>query len=177
MKEVKNMKKKISIVLGGLLAVAVLFGAASVTTAYAQDGTPPTPPAGQPGDGPGHDGRRGMGETELTAAATVLGMTADEISAALKEGKTLDDLATTAGVDIQKVQDAISAAHAVEMRARIEAGIADGTISQEKADWLLEGLDKGFLDGPGFGFGGPHGGRPGEQPGDQLVPPTQATDQ
>jgi hypothetical protein len=54
------------------------------------------------------------------------------------------------------------------MRARIEAGVADGTISQEKATWLLEGLDKGFLDGPGFGFGGPHGGRPG-------TPPTQPT--
>ena len=160
------MKKKISILIGGLLAIAMLFGAASVTTAYAQDGTPPTPPAGQQGDGHGHGGGRGMGETELAAAAKVLGMTTDEISTALKDGKTLDDLATTAGVDIQDVKDAISAVHAVEMRARIEAGVADGTISQEKADWLLEGLDKGFLDGPGFGFGGPHGGKPG-------TPPTQ----
>jgi hypothetical protein len=100
-------------------------------------------------------------------------MTTDELSTALKDGKTLADLATTAGVDIQDVQDAISAAHAVEMRARIEAGVADGTISQEKATWLLEGLDKGFLDGPGFGFGGPHGGRPGTPP----TQPTQSADQ
>jgi hypothetical protein len=169
------MKKKISIVLGGLLAIAILFGAASVTTAYAQDATPPAPPTGQPGDGPGHHGGRGMGETELKAAATVLGITTDEISAALKEGKTLDDLASTAGVDIQKVQDAISAARAEEMRTRIAAGVTDGTISQEKADWLLEGLDKGFLDGPGFGFGfgGPHG----DKPGDQSAPPTQPANQ
>jgi hypothetical protein len=169
------MKKKISILIGGLLAVAILFGAASVTTAHAQDGTPPTPPTGQPGDGlgPGHGGRRGMGETELVAAAKVLGMTTDEISTALKDGKTLDDLAITAGVDIQDVQDAISAAHAVEMRTRIEAGVADGTISQEKATWLLEGLDKGFLDGPGFGFGGPHDGQPGTPP----AQPTQSAGQ
>ena len=40
-----NMKKKISILIGGLLAVAMIFGAARVTTAYAQDGTQPTPPA------------------------------------------------------------------------------------------------------------------------------------
>jgi hypothetical protein len=172
-----NMKKKISILIGGLLAVAMLFGAASVTTAYAQDGTPSTPPAGLPGDGHGRGGGRGMGETELAAAAKVLGMTTDELSTALKDGKTLADLATTAGVDIQDVQDAISAAHAVEMRARIEAGIADGTISQEKADWLLEGLDKGFLDGPGFGFGGPHDGGRGERPADQSVQPTQPADQ
>jgi hypothetical protein len=167
-KRCKNMKKKISIVLGGLLAIAMLFGAASVSTAYAQDDTPPTPPAGQPGARPDHGGKRGMGKTELTAASAVLSMTADELSAALEAGKTLDELATTAGVDIQDVKDAISAAHAVEMRASIEAGVSDGTISQEKADWLLEGLDKGFLDGHGFGFGGPRGGKPG-------TPPTQAT--
>jgi len=165
------MKKKISILIGGLLAVAMLFGAVSVTTAYAQDGTPSAPTTGQPGDGRGHGGGRGLGQPELEAAAKVLGMTTDELSTALKDGKTLADLATAAGVDIQDVQDAISAAHAVEMRARIEAGVADGTISQEKADWLLEGLDKGFLDGPGFGFGfgGPRGGQPAQ--------PTQTPDQ
>jgi len=167
------MKKKNSILLGGLLAIAMLFGAASVTTAYAQDGTPATPIADQKGDGHGHGGGHGMGETELAAAATVLGMTPDEISTALKDGKTLTDLAATAGVDIQDVQDAISAAHAVEMRAHIEAGVADGSLLQEKATWLLEGLDKGFLDGPGFGFGGPHDGQPGTPP----TQPTQSADQ
>ena len=101
-----------------------------------------------------------MGETELAAAAKVLGMSSDELSTALKDGKTLDDLAATAGVDIQDVKDAITAVHAEEMRTRIEAGVADGTISQDKADWLLEGLDKGYLDGPGPGFGGPRGDRP-----------------
>jgi hypothetical protein len=99
------MKKKISILIGAMVAVAMLFGAAKVTTAYAQDGTPATPVAGQDGDKHGHGGR-GMGESELAAAATVLGMTSDEISAALKDGKTLYDLAATAGVDIQDVRDA-----------------------------------------------------------------------
>jgi hypothetical protein len=164
------MKQKILILIGGLLAVAMLFGAASVTTAYAQDGTPSTPVAGQDGGRHGHGGR-GMGETELAAAAKVLGMTTDEVTTALKAGKTLEDLAATAGVDIQDVKDAISAAHAVEMRARIEAGVAAGAISQEKAGWLLEGLDKGFLDdGHGFGFGGPRGDKPATQP-------TQSADQ
>ena len=44
------------------------------------------------------------------------------------------------------------------MRDRIAQAVADGTMTQEKADWLLEGLDKGFLDGPGFGFGPGFGG-------------------
>lgn len=154
------MKKKIMIVLGSLLAVALVFGAIRATTAYAQGST--TMQFGDGGHGHGGGGR-GLGDTELAAAAKVLGMTTDELSTALKSGKTLQDLATTAKVDIKDVQAAITAAHAEEMRAQIKAGVADGTISQEKADWLLEGLDKGFLDGPGFGIGGLHGNHPAVQ--------------
>jgi hypothetical protein len=149
----------------------------SVKTAYAQEGTPPTPVAGQPSDGHGHGGR-GLGPVELEAAAKILDMTPDELSTALKDGKTLADLATAARVDIQAVQDAITAAHAEEMRTRIAQSVADGTMTQAKADWLLEGLDKGYLDGPGFGFGfgGPHG-KPGEQLDPTNVQPTQPANQ
>jgi hypothetical protein len=160
------MKNKISILIGGLLAVALIFGAWSVTTAYAQEGTPPTPTTGQPGDGKGPHGFRGLGDVELKAAADALGMTADEVSTALKDGKTLEQLAADAGVDLQTVQDAIKAAHAEEMRTQIDQAVTDGKMTQDKANWLLEGLDKGYLDGPGFGFefgGGPHG-RPGGGP-------------
>ena len=161
------MKKKISILIGGLLAVAMLFGAVSVSTAYAQRGS--LTPFSDHG-GPGRGGR-GLGQAELEAAAKVLDMTADELSAALQEGKTLEDLATAAGVDIQDVKDAITAVHETELRARINAGVADGSISQEKADWLLEGLDKGFLDGPVFGMG--HGG--GHHDNQSAVDGTQPT--
>jgi hypothetical protein len=164
------MKKKISILIGSLLAVAVLLAGVRVTTAYAQDGTPPTPPWGQPGDERGHGGR-GLGETALAAVAEVLGLTTDEVSTALSGGQTLEDLATATGMDIADVRAAIQAAHAVDMRAKIEAGVADGSISQDKADWLLEGLDKGYLDGPaGFGFGGPRGEKPGK-PGQPTATP------
>ena len=164
------MKKKISILIGGLLAVAVLFGAYNVKTAYAQESTTSNPVMQRGGHG--HGGERDLGQPELEAAAKVLGMTADELSTALADGKTLEDLATSAKVDIQDVKDAITAVHAEEMRAQIEAGVGDGTISQEKADWLLEGLDKGFLEGRGFGIGGPHGhgGRPDTQSDTTTVP-------
>jgi len=39
------------------------------------------------------------------------------------------------------------------LRERIEQAVSDGTMTQEKADWLQEGLEKGFLDGPGLVFG------------------------
>lgn len=116
-----------------------------------------------------------LGSTELVAAAKALGMTSDELTTALQSGKTLEQLATDKGVDLQTVKDAINAAHAAEMRTQIQQAVTDGTMTQDKADWLLEGLDKGYLDGPGFGFGGPHGhgnfgGLPGEVPSAQ---PTQ----
>lgn len=177
------MKNKLPMLLGGFLAVLVVLGAVSAGIAYADDTTPPDPTT-LPADGRGprgpHEGR-GLGATELEAAAKVLGMTSDELSTALKDGQTLEELATAAGVDIQDVQEAISTVHAEEMRTQIEQAVTDGTMSQDKADWLLEGLDKGYLDGGnGFGLDFGHGGRggPGGQPpadGQQPVQPTQVT--
>ena len=118
-----------------------------------------------------------LGTTELDAAAKALGMTTDELTAALKAGKTLEQVATDKGVDIQTVKDAIQAAHADEMRTQIKQAVSDGTMTQEKADWLNEGLDKGFLDGPdGFGPGfGDHHGR-GDAPG-MFAPPAEGNSQ
>ena len=59
---------------------------------------------------------------------------------------------------MQEIKDALSAVRETEMRDRISQAVTDGAITQEHADWLLEGLDKGFLNSPGFGSGG-HFGR------------------
>jgi hypothetical protein len=166
------MKTKKSILIGGLLVALLVIGVVGATNAYAQTPTNTPLHQGGPGDGRG----RGLGQVELEAAAKVLGMTTDELSSALQGGKTLEQLAQDANVDIQAVQDAIQAAHATEMRTRIQQAVTDGTITQENADWLLEGLDKGFIGGPGafgfgHGFGGPHG--PGAGTGNTQTPPTQ----
>jgi hypothetical protein len=86
-------------------------------------------------------------------------------------------VATDKGVDIQTVKDAIQAAHADEMRTQIKQAVTDGTMTQAKADWLNEGLDKGFLSGPdGFGPGfGDHHGR-GDAPG-MFAPPAEGNSQ
>jgi hypothetical protein len=47
------------------------------------------------------------------------------------------------------------------MQTRIEEALAEGEISQDQADWLLMGLEKGYLDGPFFKIGGRGGNRPG----------------
>jgi hypothetical protein len=161
------MKNKMSILIAGLLAALLVVGVIGATNALAQSSTNTLFHGRGPGDGHGF----GLGQVELEAAAKALGMTTDELSSALQSGKTLEQLATDKGVDLQTVQDAINAAHREEIRSRIQQGLTDGTISQEKADWLLEGLDKGFLDGPGFGFGfGPHGPRPDQAPSAQPTP-------
>ena len=164
------MKKKMSIVIAGLLAALLVVGVIGATGAFAQ-GSATTLLHGR---GPGGGGRGfGLGQVELEAAAKVLGMTADELSTALQSGKTLEQVATDKGVDIQKVKDAIQAAHATEVRDRIQQALKDGTITQANADWLLEGLDKGYIGVPGaFGFGGPHGPGLGDAP---VAQPTQQT--
>jgi hypothetical protein len=162
------MKNKMSILIGGLLVALLVVGVIGATSAYAQSST------GTLLHGRGPGGGRGLGLVGLQVAAEALDMTTDELITALQSGKTLEELADEAGVELQDVQDAIQAAREVEMRERIEQAVADGTMTQEKADWLSEGLEKGFLDGPGFGFGfGPHGPRPDEAP---TAEPTQTSE-
>ncbi|HLO33310.1 MAG TPA: hypothetical protein VK249_29450 [Anaerolineales bacterium] len=162
------MKNKRPILIAGLLVALLVAGVIGATSAYAQS------PSNTPfhGRGPGGGDGPGMGRAELAAAAKALSMTTDELSSALQSGKTLEQLASDKGVDLQTVKDAINTVHREEVRSRIQQGLSDGTLSQEKADWLLEGLDKGFLDGPGFGFG-PHG--PGFGPGQQAQPTQQSS--
>ncbi len=119
-----------------------------------------------------------LDSAELDAAAQVLGMTPDELSTQLKAGKTLSDLAAAKGVTLQSVQDAIQTARRTEMTAQIKQAVTDGQMTQAKADWLLEGLNKGYLDGPGgfgfgrgFGFGGPGPGH-GQPPAQTAPTPT-----
>lgn len=152
------MKNKTWLLIGGLMIVVLAVGAIGATRAFAQ-GPVDTPLHG--GRGPGG---RGLSDEALAAAAEVLDMTADEVTAALQSGKTLQDLAEEAGVDIEDVRAAIQAVRETEMRERIAQAVEDGTITQEHADWLLEGLEKGFLNGPGgFGLGhGPKGPPPVE---------------
>ena len=155
------MNKKFGWVIGALVIALLAVGVYGTTTVLADEDNPPHP-FGERGPG-GPDGPRGgrfLDGAALEAVANVLDMSTDDLSTALQDGKTLQELADAAGVDMQAVKDALNTVHQTEMRDRIAQAVADGTMTQEKADWLLEGLDKGFLDGPGFGFGPGFGGHP-----------------
>ena len=92
-------------------------------------------------------------------AAEALGLTPQEFFAESHDaGKSLTEIAEEQGVDVQAVYDAMEAARGEAMRAGIQQAVEDGSMSQEQADWLLEGLDQGFFPGGrGFGFGRGHG--------------------
>jgi len=104
----------------------------------------------------------GQTDTEMEAAAKVLGMTADQLSTQLWGGRTLADLATKANVKVEDVQAAMTAARTAAEKAQIEQAVKDGKITREQADWMLQGIDKGYGRGAGFmGRGGMGGGSMG----------------
>jgi hypothetical protein len=145
----------------GIVALLVL-GALTVAmtgSALAQEETPTPAPEAHGWYGWGHGFGRGMGgQVGLEAIAEALGMTADELSLQLWGGKTIADLAEEKGVDLQVLQDAVTAAQEAATRDAIEQAVTDGTLSREQADWLLQGLDNGYWGGHGFGGFGGRGG-------------------
>ena len=161
-----------------LVAIVAALGISSA--AMAQSSTTPTPGTGAPTApttqvapdmqrGPGGPGLHS--QVALDAAAKALGLTTDELQAQLWGGKTLADIATAQGVDIADVQAAVLAAEKAETKTAIADAVTAGTLTQAKADWLLEGLNAGYwgagaegAQGVGFGMGPGgfdmgHGGR------------------
>ena len=89
------MKRRSWMIAGGALVALVLVGALSAVAVHAQTPTPPTAPDGTTlTNGRGPHGPRALSQAELDAAAKVLGITADDLSAQLASGSTLDQIAT-----------------------------------------------------------------------------------
>ena len=164
------MNKKFGWAIGALVIALLTIGVYGATTVYADESAPPQHPFGERGPG-GLHGERNLDGIALEAVAGALNIEPDEVTSALESGKTLQDLADEAGVDIQVVRDALAAARDATMREQIAQAVTDGTMSQDKADWLLEGLDKGYLDGPDFGLGRGFGGHPDKG----MAPPATST--
>ena len=93
--------------------------------------------------------------------AELLGFDREELHDMLQAGTTIQELADEAGIDLEAFRDEMMANRQEDMGTRIEEALAAGEISQDQADWLLEGLEKGYLEGPFFKMGGRGGGRPG----------------
>ena len=140
----------------GICMIAVLaFGATRIV--LAQDETPPTTTDSDevPGFRHGMMGGRGLhgSQAGLDAVAEALGMTTDELQAALQDGKTLADLAEEKGVEIQALRDAAEAAEKTARIEQIEQAVTDGDLTREQADWMIEGIQNGYGMQSGLKFG------------------------
>ena len=137
--------------------------------------------------GPPHSLRGGgllgvEGQAADEAAAKVLGMSVEDLQAALREGSTLADLAKKQGKDVDTLVDALVAV----AKERVAEGVKAGKITQETADRIEKTLEQRVRTvvqngRPAFGaMGGPRmhlKGGPGHEgwPGPDLkrIPDTE----
>jgi hypothetical protein len=143
-------------ILAGAALLVALLGVFVAVPALADPTTPTPTPKITNGWGRGF-GCFGGSWTEFDAAAKALGLTPEQLFAELHAGKSLSDIATAKGIDLQKVYDAMNADRIEAMKASIQQAVKDGKMTQEQADWLLKGMELGFYPkgrGFGHGFGG-----------------------
>ena len=126
---------------------------------------------------------RAWAADDITAAAKAIGVTEAELTTALQGGQTIADVATSKGVDVQTVIDAMVAAEKTEIQADVDAG----TITQAQADQRIADLTAHETDEvngtftPGMGGGpGRHGQPPsnpsnGSSDGSSTTPSTTST--
>lgn len=173
------MKKVIGISIVAILAVLV-FGFAGLV--YAQDSTPdqPVPGQGIPAQGQmgggrwaGQGGMRGgmqagatglWHEAMIASLAEAFGMTPETLQARLDAGETIWQVAEPLGWTSEQLQ-----AKMIEARgAAIQQAVADGLMTQERADFMAQRMNQGWPEGFGPGSTncdgtgqaqGRHGGR------------------
>ena len=97
------------------------------------------------------------------AVAEALGLTPQELFSELHGGKTIAEVAEERGVDADEIREALEEARAEMMEERILQAVENGRITEEQSEWMLEGLEKGFLPrergaGRGRGVGPGRGG-------------------
>ena len=140
-------------------ALAPLVSAGTITQAQADaviEALQAAKPEGRHGPGPG------IVHASIDTAAKALGVTSEELRTALRDGKSVADVAGEKGVDVQVVIDALVA----EAQERIATAVSDGRITQAQADERLATLTDDvtkIVNGEGRGFGRGRGpGRGGD---------------
>jgi len=141
-------------------ALAGLVEDGSITDAQADEVATTLAGSGLGGHGHGHGG----GRLDLSAAATALDMTEDELREALRADDTsLADVAGQQGVEVATLVDALVTAQ----QERIDQAVEDGDLTQEQADERLADLEERVterVNSDDWGHRGP-GGR-GERDGE-----------
>ena len=118
------------------------------------------------GHGPGRPdagwgGSRRVGPVSLTTAAATIGIPADDLRDALRDGQTLAEVAAANDVEPQAVIDALVA----EAAERLDDAVADGRLDQDDADERRQGLTERITEAVNEGIDrfGPEGVAPRRQ--------------
>jgi hypothetical protein len=154
--------KKRILLSGGVIGVLLLASLLGAVVVSAQEDTPdaeaPSFSRGRHSDG--LLGWAGSGQWSVfDAAAEALGLSPVELFTELHAGQSLDEVAEAHGVDVDTVHEAMDAVREDATRDAIAQAVADGEMTQEHADWMLEGIEQGFLPrGRGSGHGPGRGG-------------------
>jgi polyhydroxyalkanoate synthesis regulator phasin len=116
------------------------------------------------------DPQRGPGGPSVIpeAAAQALGITLDQLMEKLTDAKTLAAVAEAQGISVEDFQAALL----TQVKAQLDALVADGKLTQEQADSMMQNtkdnIDKIVnFEGRMGGSGGPRGG-----PGPGFGPPS-----
>lgn len=123
---------------------------------------------GPRGMGKGFMGPRGGfmgrgGDSIIGLIAEELGLSVQDLFAELQDGKTLRELASEKGLDVE----AITAKHLAQLEENLKQAVEDGKITQNQADWMLKQAEEmvpNMLDNTWegrFPGGHPGGRRPG----------------
>jgi len=131
------MKKIILIVA----LVVLAMGALGVGVALAQDETPP--PA-----------RGWMHEYIEQALAEKLGLTEEQVEEEFAAGKTMYQIALDNGIAEDEIASFLTEVHT----AAFDKAVADGVITREQADFMLERMQSRWQNGYGNGTCPMHGG-------------------
>jgi hypothetical protein len=142
------MKKTLLIVA----LVVLALGALSVGVVLAEGGQPPVN-----GFGGGMMWGGGYGPMHtyvVSAFAAELDLTVDEVNTRLQSGETMYQIAIAEGIAEDQIADFLTKVHT----AAFDKAVADGALTREQADWMLQRMQTMAQNGYGFGNCPMHGG-------------------
>jgi hypothetical protein len=145
-KGVNEMSKKLLIPLSLALVLTLLVGGVALAQGVgpkAEKAVQATKIAKMVG-GAGPLGGLGGNWEIFDAVAAALKLTPAQLFEQLHSGKTLQEIATAQGVEMQAVKDAVKAARQTKATAAIQKALDKGKITKEQADWMRKGLDNGW---------------------------------
>jgi hypothetical protein len=77
--------------------------------------------------------------------ANTLGLKEKELRSQIRSGKTVEELAEEAGISPDQFQEKMQEAWEENYTSRLEQALKDDKITQDQYDWLMEGVNQGYL--------------------------------